>query len=156
MRIMAFLPLLLVACSSGGNVLVANVGSDASPPAPPAADRCAHGGADEDCVDFLPAERMRGIWVSGFETSNFVPDATAPPRAGDAGWQAIWLDFARGAAPDRDLQLEAQRLGRAAVAIDFVGRRARIAGSYGHMGSARGLVIVDRIISIRILGRLPQ
>ena len=95
---------------------------------------------------------MRGVWVTGFEVSNFIPGATQAPGRDDTDWQGTWLTFASGATPDPSIWAERDRLGGAAVAIDFIGRRSRRSGDYGHMGGASQIVIVDRILSLRVLG----
>jgi hypothetical protein len=157
MRILATL-LLLAACSAGagnqGNQ-VANGGAPAvpgSPPSAPPADRCAAGGDEEHCVSWGASEHMQGVWVTGFEVSNFIPDATQAPGRDDTNWQGTWLTFASGSTPDPSIWTERDRMGGAAVAIDFVGRRSRSGGIYGHLGGANQIVIVDRIISMRVLG----
>lgn len=105
--------------------------------------------AYETC-DFGPAERMRGVWVTGFEQSGFVPDATAIPAVDDPTRSRIWLAFAPGSPPDPAIRAELDKLRTiGAVAIEFVGRRSRGA-------NADRIVMVDRIISMRILGPLGR
>ena len=97
--------------------------------------------------DFGPAERMRGVWVTGFERSEYVPGGTGGRAEGDPGPRRAWLAFAPGAAPDPALRAELDGLrATAAVDIEFIGRRARPPGA---------VVVVDRIISARSLGPLP-
>lgn len=110
----------------------------------------------EHCADFLPAERMHGVWVTGFEQSAYLPDATAIPARDDPERHRTWLTFADGAAPDPALRAALDKMGTtAAVAVEFDGRRSRSPGNgYGHLGGADQLVIVDRIVSMRILGPL--
>jgi hypothetical protein len=38
------------------------------------------------------------------------------------------------------------------LALDFIGRRTAVEGSYGHMGLAKHLIVVDRVIGARPLG----
>jgi hypothetical protein len=94
--------------------------------------------------DFGPAERMRGVWVTGFERSEYVPGGTGGRAEGDPGPPRAWLAFAPGAYPDPALRAELDGLrATAAVDIEFIGRRARPPGA---------VVVVDRIISARSLG----
>jgi hypothetical protein len=94
--------------------------------------------------DFGPAERMRGVWVTGFERSEYVPGGTGAHAEGDAPVPRAWLAFAPGVFPDPALRAELDKLGTtAAVDIDFIGRRARPPGA---------VVVVDRIVSARSLG----
>jgi hypothetical protein len=148
---------LLAACSAGGGNQVANGGGPSAPPtAPPPPDRCQSGGNEETCDDLSPAEQMRGVWVTGFERSGFIPDAIDAPGRDDVQAQRTWLTFARGATPDRSVWAERDsRGGQAFFAIEFVGRRSRgpaPGGGYGHLNGAENLVVVDRIISLRVLG----
>ena len=145
--------LLLAACSAGGGNQVANGGG---PSAPPTGRDCASGGDEETCDALSPAERMRGVWVTGFERSGFIPDATEAPARDDVRAQRIWLTFARGAAPNRSVWAERDsRGGQAFFAIEFVGRRTQgtgLGGGYGHLNGAETLVVVDRILSMRVIG----
>ena len=94
--------------------------------------------------DFAPAERMRGVWVTGFERSEYVPGGTGGRAEGDPGPPRAWLAFAPGVFPDPELRAELDKLrATAAVDIDFIGRRARPPGA---------VVVVDRIVSARSLG----
>ena len=110
-----------------------------------------------DCADLLPAERMRGVWVTGFERSAFVPNATEPPAYGDPSPDRIWLTFAPDSPPDPALRAELDKMRTtAAVALEFIGRRSRGPGNFGHMGGAREMVRVERILSARILGPIRR
>jgi hypothetical protein len=158
MRILFLLP-LLAACSAGGGNAgneAANGGGPSGPPTVPPQERCPPGSYEEECVDLLPAETMRGVWVTGFEQSGFIPDATEVPEPNDVRAQQTWLSFADGATPDRSVWAERDRRhGFAAFAIEFVGRRSRGAspnGGYGHLNGAANLVVVQRILSLRVLG----
>jgi hypothetical protein len=94
--------------------------------------------------DFGPAERMRGVWVTGFERSEYVPGGTGANVPGEPMAPRAWLAFAQGVFPDPALRAELDALrATAAVDIDFIGRRARPPGA---------VVVVDRIISARSLG----
>lgn len=98
--------------------------------------------------EFGPAERMRGVWVTGFERSEYVPGGTGGRVEGEPGPPRAWLAFAPGAYPDPTLRAELDALrATAAVDIEFIGRRARPPGA---------VVVVDRIVSARSLGPLPR
>lgn len=137
---------ILAACTGNGQ------GSNASS----SDGACTGAGDAANCIDFLPVERMRGVWISGFERSWFVPGAEGVPDPNRTDLSKIWLTFANGALPDPALRraMDAQR-GVAVVAIEFDGRRSRDVGQYGHMGGADTIVIVDRIVSARLIGPLP-
>jgi hypothetical protein len=149
-----FLPILMLAACSGsaGNQIANGAASPASPP-----DRCTDILNYEHCVEFGAAERMRGTWITAFEISSFW--AEGEQGADGPGRPQTWLTFAAASPPDPALEARLARMddaSAAAVRIEFIGRRARRPGHYGHMGSYEHLVIVDRIISAQILGPLRQ
>src|SRR3546814_6357298 len=79
------------------------------------------------------------------------------PKGPEQYGNAVWVDFAEGSAPDPALRAEMDRMGgTVAVAIDFDGRRSRVAGHYDHMGGADHVVVIDHIRSSRILGRIGR
>jgi len=93
-----------------------------------------------DCFDMLPAQHWSGLWNSGWEWTNFCPaPATACPIAAEHG--DVWLIFAKGAYPD------AERL-EGIYRIEFVGRRTKVPGYFGHLSQYNHLMVVDRVISI--------
>ena len=97
----------------------------------------------ENC-DFEPAARHSGVWVTGFERSDYVPGGTGGRAEGDPGPPRAWLAFAPGVVPDPAVRAAADKLGTtAAVEIVFIGRRARPPGA---------VIVVDRIVSMRLLG----
>jgi hypothetical protein len=102
------------------------------------------------CGELLPPQRMRGIFVHGWEESSFIPNATTIPRADNRIRFRVDLsgdpaEIARMAGTRLDMR-------RAQVfAIDMVARRTRRAGA----GLAVYVVVVDRIISARYLGLAP-
>lgn len=145
------LALALVGCSADGSA-VANhgVANEVAAPSPrQAAGPCAAPVGPETIgnCDFGPVQRMRGIWVTGFEVSAFLPGATAMPGRDDARINRLWLTFAPGAYPDPALRraLDSLRATGAAM-MEFDGRQARNGD----------VVIVDRIVSARLLGPLPR
>ena len=153
------LALLLAACAPGagsaGNQ-VANDGGPGTPKAPPPPlNRCASGGDEEHCVDFGAPQRMRGHWITGFEVSSFW--AEGEQGADGPGRPLTWLTFAAASPPDPALFDRRDRAGGpVAIRIEFIGRRARRPGHYGHLGGYEHLVIVDRIISTEFVGPLRR
>ena len=101
-----------------------------------------------DRCDFAPRERLRGVWVSGFERSEYVPGGTGAYGPGDPPAPRYWLSFAPGVVPDPAVRAELDALRTTgAVDIAFEGRMARPPGA---------VVVVDRIISMRVLGPTRQ
>lgn len=110
-----------------------------------------------DCMDFLPAEVMRGVWFHGFEESGFVPDVDHVPlrrvlRSGTRNPESeTFLDI--------DAEEALRRLGGSecrgtcAYAITFVGRRTRDAGNY-YSGEGTHVVAVNAVLTGRLLGRV--
>jgi hypothetical protein len=115
-----------------------------------------------ECVDLLPPERMHGVWYVEMEGSGFLPGATTAPEQRFQATDTIlpenqtWLDVDRTSAEAAWRQAGAlpEGHGTLAMAIDFIGRRARVEGHYGHGGTARKLIVVDRIISLRPIRRV--
>jgi hypothetical protein len=94
---------------------------------------------DPDCYEMLPAQRWSGLWEHGWEWTNFCPE---PAKTCD--WMAergTWLEFADG------VQLE-DNLPDGVYRIEFIGRRTKAPGNFGHTASYKHLMIVDRIISV--------
>lgn len=92
------------------------------------------------CYDMLPARRWSGLWETGWEWTNFCPDP-----AQDCNWMSkrgIWLEFATGA-------LDGPRPPEGIYRIEFVGRRTRVPGNFGHTSAYEHLMIVDRLISMQ-------
>jgi hypothetical protein len=98
---------------------------------------------DSDCFAMLPAHRWSGLWEKGWEWTNFCPDP-----AKECDWMAkrgTWLTFAKGARSETVLPDGTYR-------IEFVGRRSKVPGNFGHQASYDHLMVVDRVISIQ---RIP-
>jgi hypothetical protein len=98
---------------------------------------------------------MRGIWINDFEGSRFIKDARVLSRA-EQGASEVWLEIDERSLAPAEL-LSEESLGKAYY-IEFKGRAAsdmdRYPGDgYGHMGMARGLVLVD---SVERFHRLPR
>ena len=152
-------PLLLLAACSGGErasqenrILVGPV-----TPAPPRVPVVHPTGpcvapiepGEEANCDFQGQARMSGVWVRGFEQSNFLWNETAIPDMNYATREHYWLIFADGVELDPAFRAEFDRVrGTAAAAVEFVGRRA---AATPHSSP---VVIVDRIISMRVLGEV--
>lgn len=95
---------------------------------------------DPDCFEMMPAQRWSGLWERGWEWTNFCPDP-----ATECDWMAkrgTWLIFAKDA-----YRGPAQPDGL--YRVEFVGRRTKVPGNFGHMNSYDHLMVVDRLISIR-------
>lgn len=111
----------------------------------------------DKCYKMDPPRRYRGVWVDEFEGQSFIPEGTKAPEwpRGDPKspeWRkqadrviaaTIWLDVERA-----KIGHDWQRGGRK-VFIEFVGRKTRYPGNYGHMGMSGQEIIVDRMISLR-------
>ena len=148
---------LLAACAGGSGNANNQVFNIAGPvtPVPPVPKQLPGGpcvaplepGAEVNC-DFGAQERMSGVWVRGFEQSNFLPGNTGIPELGYATRDHYWLTFADGVELDSAFRADFDKVrGTAAAAVEFIGRRARAPG-------ASPVVIVDRIIAMRVLGEV--
>ncbi len=98
----------------------------------------------DQCFKMMPRQHWRGLWRDDFEGSRFCP---APARncPSATSRRAIWLDFGYGKRPNGEAPTGQL------YAIAFVGRRTLYPGFYGHMGMSRHEIIVDRLISIRLI-----
>ena len=99
----------------------------------------------ELCVKMLPSQRMRGAWRDGFEWSEFYPNAKdcSVIRRGNS----IWLNPRNSGLKSR----YTERGYSGCVLVDIIGRRTRFAGPYGHMGMFSHELIVERLITARVL-----
>ena len=100
----------------------------------------------DQCVKMLPPQRWRGIWQDHVEGQIFCPGATKECPDGGAG---IWLDH-----PVKERGSDRHFGG--VYAVDFIGRRTKYKGAYGHMGGSDYLVAVDRMISIKQIEAPPK
>jgi hypothetical protein len=107
----------------------------------------------DQCYKMLPAKRMRGIWLDEFEGSLFFEGMTHPAQViaalrheRDAKlWpHGEWLGWGKAREPET-------RPRSRMVLIDFVGRRTAIPGSYGHLGSTASEVLVDKVLSTKVI-----
>ena len=111
----------------------------------------------DTCYKMEAPRRYRGIWVDEFEGQSFVPEGTKAPEwprgnRSSPEWikqvdraiaATIWLDVERAKVGHKWQQ------GGRKVFIEFVGRKTRYPGNYGHMGMSGQEIIVDRVISLR-------
>lgn len=119
-------------------------------------DGVIHQRATAKCVKMTRPQRFRGIWVDHFEGQAFIPAGSTPPQWPDgklppAEWRVqyershaatIWLDVDPEKVPS-NWHRSHQR-----AVIDFIGRKTRYPGHYGHMGMAGHEIVVDRILSL--------
>jgi hypothetical protein len=92
------------------------------------------------CFDMLPDQRWSGLWNTGWEWTNFCP-ATAQQQC-DWSKRGTWLTFAKKAYEGPELEDGIYR-------IEFIGRRTRVPGYFGHLDQYAHLMVVDRLISIK-------
>jgi hypothetical protein len=93
-----------------------------------------------DCFEMMPDQRWSGLLEIGWEWSDFCPD---PAKKCD--WMSergIWMTFAKGAYQGPELPDGTYR-------IEFVGRRTKVPGNFGHQGGYEHLMVADRVISIQ-------
>jgi hypothetical protein len=91
------------------------------------------------CEPLSARRTIRGLWITGFETSEFLQGMEAPPRKVRLSGQETWLYFRNGA-EQRYFDYKTGQL--RAYLIKFVGRNTLV-----HDG--RFTFLVDRLISIR-------
>jgi len=107
----------------------------------------------DQCFKMTKSQRMRGLWRNDFEGQAY---CAAPARECPAGkWKpnepgVAWIDFAS------PLPGEADTPPGGLYAIDFVGRGTAYPGMYGEYGFYNQEVIVDRLISIRMIRPPPS
>src|SRR5207253_4306877 len=90
---------------------------------------------DPDCFEMTPARHWSGLWETGSEWTNFCPE---PAKQCD--WMAkrgTWLIFAKGAYHGPEA------LEDGIYHIDFVGRRTRVGGNFGHQAQYDYLMVAD-------------
>jgi hypothetical protein len=115
-----------------------------------------------ECVDLLPMEVIRGTWFVGLEESSFLPEGQPLPAVRVVSEQATpaematWLDVGwpkldeiLANVPGPGGEGDTNR-----YTVEFLGRRAREPGEYGHGGLARHLIVTDRMLSIAPAGRV--
>lgn len=111
----------------------------------------------EQCYKMEPARRYRGVWIDAFEGQQFIPEGTKAPEwprgspkspewrkeADRAIAARIWLDV------DRTKLGHKWQQGVRTAFIEFIGRKTKYPGNYGHMGMSGQEIIVDRVISLQ-------
>src|SRR4051812_8741902 len=102
------------------------------------------------CYRFGPPRRMRGVWRSEFEGSEFFPGRTTPP--GENERSGIWLSVEENATVEALGHKRGEPWPRLLL-LDFVGRQTLYPGAYGHMGMSRDYVVIDRLVSARPLSQ---
>lgn len=104
----------------------------------------------DKCFKMMPRARWRGLWARGFELSRFCP-APASSCSYDTPGNEIWLSQLATIPIRADVagKLYSIRL----FTIDFIGRRTRYRGRYGHLGQSSHEIIVDRVVSV---SEVPQ
>lgn len=103
---------------------------------------------DEECYEFGPPQRFKGLWLAEFEGSRFCP-APAKECSDDRPGDSIWLGFTkRSEVPHAVLD---HPTGTGLYAVDLIGRRSSFRGWYGHLGGADYEILVDRFISVKQL-----
>jgi hypothetical protein len=111
---------------------------------------------DDQCFKMLPSQHFHGIWLDEFEGSVFFEGklkaesvkAEVQRRLKTKSYSNEWLDLAGSAG--KYLPLKNSPNSRM-VALDFIGRRTAYLGRYGHMGGSTSEVLVDRVISARVV-----
>lgn len=102
----------------------------------------------DECFEKMPARRWSGLWERGWEWTSFCREtAKECPIRADHG--DIWLEGAEAAYKGPELVDGLYR-------IEFVGRRTKYPGYFGHLNQYDHLMVVDRMISVRLLKAEPQ
>ena len=94
-----------------------------------------------DCFEMLPPQRWSGLWNSGWKWTNFCP-APAKECPGSAEAGDIWMEFGDGAYKGPEIE-------DGLYAVEFIGRRTKVPGYFGHMAQYDHLMVVDRLVSLR-------
>lgn len=97
----------------------------------------------EQCVRMSAPQRWAGLWRNDFEGSIFCP-TPAKSCSGRSDGDEIWLE--RG-------PLRGER--GAVYAIEFVGRKTLYKGPYGHLGMSDHAIIIDHVISTKMVKAPP-
>lgn len=102
-----------------------------------------------DCYRFDEKRRFSGVWRNEFEGSSFFEGRTSLPLD-NRQRQEAWLDFSKEASANEAFDTLPKK-GTSVVQIEFEGRKTSVPGSHGHFGMYRHLILVDRVLSIRII-----
>ena len=106
------------------------------------------------CRPMMPAERLRGVWLTGFELSEFVPNAArfAEAAAREGGAHEIEIDEEQ---VQRVAGVKHAGPGAGGYEIAFIGRRTRDPVDVDCQGRARFTIVVDRLLTARDAGTEP-
>lgn len=107
------------------------------------------------CYDFLPPRRFSGVYVDEFEGQTFLEGAGEAERY-VVPCRRVWFTIDDWSDIDAWKGFGAKdRLSRVWL-LDFIGRENRPLANgslgYGHLGASDAEVIVDRVVSARLLG----
>ena len=108
----------------------------------------------KNCLEFLPPAKMKGIWIQDFEESSFLPGGGEIPKPDNRDRFTIFLDI-DAAAVSKITGTPLDMTRARAVELNFVGRQSKYPGPY-YTGTNDQVVVVDRIISARYLGVVPD
>ncbi|HEX8413566.1 MAG TPA: hypothetical protein VF637_06710 [Sphingomicrobium sp.] len=97
-------------------------------------------------------ERMKGVWIDEFESSEFLLGASDASQA-QVRMGGTWLDVETNRIPGLYPSQSVEEL--RAFELEFIGRRTLVAGKHGHLGGSDHEVVVDRLISARPVDVTP-
>ena len=103
----------------------------------------------DQCYKFDKPRRWKGLWRKQFEGSIFCPAGSPCPDDQSAVENEIWLEFAS----EHSVPNEVKSGG--VYEVEFIGRRSIGEGHFGHLGMSRNDIIVDRLISTKLLEPPP-
>lgn len=102
------------------------------------------------CVPFSEPTLLTGIWVSGFEDSDFYEGASSyseVAEATDSVGEQTWFSTA-GKADEALLALPSITYGTA-FKVEIIGQKSLCEGEYGHAGLSSREVVARHFLSIR-------
>jgi hypothetical protein len=104
------------------------------------------------CEEMLPAQRMNGVWVSGFEETSFFPSDRTMPDRNDTRRFRLELEVDR----DRVAELAGRKAAGGpdyhAFALILVARRTKYPVSIDCYGGRYYSFVADRVETARYLG----
>lgn len=114
---------------------------------------------DRACVDFTPPRQITGVWIDQFEGSSF-HEGVADLDGVRGRAHTTWLTIDDASVLPGDFK-RVRRHPPHAYRLTFIGQTARDMNrppleGYGHFGVSPGLVIVDRLLSAKDLGPIPD
>ena len=92
-----------------------------------------------DCFEMLPDQRWSGRWDTGWEWTIFCPDSAKNCGAANGG---TWMTGGKGVHLPRDFAWGVYH-------VEFIGRRTKVPGYFGHLDQYAHMMVVDRFISIQ-------